>query len=337
MQLARIRLASQFLTAPSAEPLEQLVSRFGGLQGQDLPGVKWSVGIRAKHATLADVDRALTEGRLVRSSPMRGTLHLVAASDARWLVELTAPGNLKRAAYRSKQLELDEKTIARAMKVFEKALKNRAHLTRHELADALEHGKISAAGQRTYYLLWHATMRGLISSGAPRGKEPTFTLADHWLPRVKAPSDPAAELALRYFTTRGPATKDDFAWWSSLPAAQVRGAMEAVAPQLAHEDGLFWSKDVKPAPAKHALALPGFDEFLLGYTDRSAVLDATHAGKWCPGSNGIFMPFLVLDGRVVGLWNKKAELKPFTKLTATERERLDDAVQRSSKFALSAA
>lgn len=52
------------------------------------------------------------------------------------------------------------------------------------------------------------------------------------------------------------------------------------------------------------LLLPGFDEYLLGYTDRSAALAPEHANLTVPGGNGIFKATVVAGGRVAGTWRK---------------------------------
>ena len=59
-------------------------------QAQDLQAALWAIGLRVPGAGLADVRAALEDGSVVRSWPMRGTLHLVAPEDLRWMLDLTA-------------------------------------------------------------------------------------------------------------------------------------------------------------------------------------------------------------------------------------------------------
>ena len=335
---ARLRLRSQLLVDSPARTAGQAVAALAGLQGQDLEGAKWSIGLRVPGSTVAAVERAFLRGELVRSWPMRGTLHVVAAEDVRWLLALTAKGNLQRAAYRRKQLELDEKTTTKARRVFERALAGK-QLTREELAAALARAKISPEGQRTYHLLWDAAVHGLICSGPPRGKEQTFALLDEWVPSVRArPRDEAlAELARRFFTSRGPATLKDFTWWSGLPAAETKAGLGAVSATLEKREAggqTFWSKPgLAVATSPTALALPGFDELLLGYQDRSATLDPEYAPRICPGGNGVFQPTLVIDGRVVGTWRRATRaLELFAPLSRTKRRLADEALARYGTF-----
>ena len=316
------RLISQRLVGSTFKAAQQVVSWLGALQGQDFPGVTWAIGLRLPGSTESDVLRAFTEAKIVRTWVMRGTLHVVAAEDVRWMLELTAPSSVRRAAGRLRELSLDEQTLKKSRKVLLNALE-RAHLTRAELFAELERAGIETAAQRGVYCLWDASVHGLICSGAPRGKEQTFALLDEWLPatRKKTKEEAIVELARRYFQSRRPATLKDFAWWSGLSQREARAGFESIESAL----------DPEPAPprASSAFALPAFDEYLLGYQDRSAVIDARHVKRIFPGG-GTFMPSLLLDGRVVGGWRRASlELELFTK---TKRAPLEEAVQRYARF-----
>jgi hypothetical protein len=255
---------------------------------------------------------------------VRGTLHVVAAEDLRWMLELTAPANLRRAAGRHRELGLDEKILAKSRKVFAKALEQQ-HLTRDELFAELERAHLSTKGQRGYHLLWDAAVRGLICSGAPREKEQTFALLDEWIPPVKMRTrdEALAELARRYFQSRRPATLEDFAWWSGLSLREVR-----VVGKVLDEQAL--TPTLSRREREQAFALPAFDEYLLGYQDRSGVLDARFVKRVFPGG-GTFIPSLVLDGKVVGTWRRATlELETFAPLK--NEQALEEAVQRYAQF-----
>jgi hypothetical protein len=319
-----VRLHSQRLVGSTFTTPKQVVSWLGGMQGQDLASATWSIGLRLPGSVVADVEHAFATGALVRTWPMRGTLHVVAAEDLRWLISLTAKGNVKRAEYRRRQLDIDEKTLLKSEQTLHKELEGQ-QLTREELFTLLERAKISTGGQRGYHLLWHAAVNALLCYAAPRGKEQTFALLDDWLPPTKPKSHDEAltELARRYFQSRHPATLKDFTWWSGLPAKEARAAMESVQHEF----------DDDSSVQLPALALPGFDEYLLGYQDRSAVLDARHAGRIVPGGNGVFQPTVVLDGRVVGTWRRASrEVDLFVKLGKPQRRAVDDALARYAQF-----
>ena len=321
------RLENQALLHSSHKSAKSVVAWLGGLQGQDPESAKWSIGLRLPGSTKADIETAFTKGELVRTWPMRGTLFVVAAEDARWLIALTAPGNLKRAVYRRRQLELDDQTLTKSRKVLIKTLTGGHHRTREELADSLEHAKISTEGQRAYHLIWDAAVNGLLCYSAMRGKQHTFALLDEWLPKTKAkPRDEAlAELAKRYFQSRSPATLKDFTWWSGLTAREARQGFESM--------GEIRPSTSSSVESRTAFALPGFDEYVLGYADRAPVLDPRFADRICPGGNGVFQPTLVLDGHVVGTWKRATlALELFKKVKPAERRALEQAVERYAAF-----
>jgi hypothetical protein len=243
---------------------------------------------------------------------MRGTLHFIAPDDVRWMLALLTPRIITGAAPRYQELELDAATFARSEVLFSKALHGGKQLTRPEMMDVLEQGGISTAGQRGYHILGWAAQNSLICFGPRQGKQDSFVLLDEWLPAVKPLSrdEALAELAHRYFSGHGPATIHDFKWWSGLAAAEARAGLELVEAQLACEkfDGqTYWFSPSSPIPkaaSPSVYLLPGFDEYLLGYKDRSAVLNPVHATKVVPGANGMFKPIIVIDGRVVGTWQR---------------------------------
>ncbi|MBI5889154.1 MAG: AlkZ family DNA glycosylase [Nitrosomonadales bacterium] len=346
MNIGVLRLHNQQIAHTRCKTAEQAVAWLGGIQGQDFPGAKWSIGLRLPQAVDADINRALDERRIVRTWPMRGTLHIVAAQDVRWILALTSPKNLAGSQRRRDALELDDKTLARCREIFAKALGGGKQKSRVELYAALEDAGISTDGQRGYHILWNSALRGLICFAATTDKEQTFALLDEWVAPAKGKTrdEALAELALRYFTSRGPATLQDFIWWSGLGAAEARAGFEAIKSNLLQEkvDKLtYWMPPDTAVPGERAsiILLPGFDEYLLGYKDRSAVLDSAHAEKVCPGGNGMFASTIVIDGRVAGTWKravKKSSVEiiasPFDPISKTERRAFSEAAERYASF-----
>ena len=94
-----------------------------------------------------------------------------------------------------------------------------------------------------------------------------------------------------------------------------------------------------PKASNTVYLLPGFDEYMLGYTDRSASLDPLQTKKILPGNNGAFSATIVIGGRVVGTWKRvfqKQEVvitpSPFTPLSKTETRAFAAAAERYSHF-----
>jgi hypothetical protein len=267
--------------------------------------------VRMPGAREADIEQALADRSMVRTWPARGTLHFVAAADVRWMLHLLSPRNVARGAGRARQLGLDDDTFARSGEVLRRALKGGRQLPREALYQALEAAHISTAGQRGIHILGRLAQLGLICFGTRQGKQQTFALLDEWLPPAEPlPRDQAlAELARRYFASHGPATLADFVWWSGLTTADARAGVEMARPMLAAEDidgQTYWQPASAPDEATDppaACLLPAFDEYLVGYKDRSAVLDPRHV-KATNAGGGMLSPIIVVDGQVVGTWKR---------------------------------
>ncbi|MPV37128.1 winged helix DNA-binding domain-containing protein [Georgenia subflava] len=282
---------------------------------------------------------ALAVGEVVRSWPMRGTLHLVPAEDLGWMLSLTSERLIAGAARRRQQLGIDEPMLHRAAEVVQEALRGGGSLSRTELMALWERAGLLEAGQRGYHLLWNLSQRGLTCFGPLVGGEQRIVLLDEWVPRPRAleRDEALGEWALRYFRGHGPATRKDFMWWTKLTGKEVTAALAVARPQLEVIDVDGADHFLDPATpqlleenrraARGVLLLPGFDELILGYQDRSATLPAEHADRIVPGGNGMFRPTVVAGGRVVGTWRRtgsgtrrRIEAEPFTTFTqAVER------------------
>jgi len=306
------RLISQQIARPVFATPRDLVAWLVAVQAQDYAAVKWAAGLRlAGAATDASVERAIDEGAVLRTHALRGTWQLVAPADVRWMLELVASRLIAGYATRYRQLGLDAATFRRSNAVLRKALHGGAQLTRAELASALAGASISSAGQRLAHLLQRAELDTLICGGARRGKQFTYTLLENRAPdaypRLER-EEAFTELARRYFLSRGPATFDDFKWWSGLAPADARAGLETVKSSLASSivDGrTYWhGKDaVAQTPSRAAFLLPAFDEYLIAYRDRDAVLDPKYVKRLNAGG-GMLGTCVVLDGRVIGTWRR---------------------------------
>jgi hypothetical protein len=309
-EIARRRLVAQGLVPAAPNAPAEIVRRLGAVQAQDYLGALWAVGARVVDATQALVARALAEGRIVRTWPMRGTIHFVAPADVRWMLGLLTPRVVQRSQGRLRQLGIDAATLVASERVFVAALEGGRHLTRPELFGALRAAGIAPDGQRGIHIIGQLAQAGVLCFGAHAGKQATFTLLEEWVAPapVLARDEALAALAMRYFTSRGPATVYDFCWWSGLTVAEAKTAIALVAGELAaaqfEGQTYYYAEGDAPAEGDEPLLLPPFDEVLIAYRDRSASLDAAHSGLVAPGSNGIFNPIIVVDGRVVGTWRR---------------------------------
>lgn len=317
-----MRLRSLLLDGPPlGSPLE-VVTWFGAMQAQDLASGLWSLGLRLPGSTERDMLDALEQGAILRTWPMRGTIHLVPSEDAGWMTDLMGRRMLSAVARRHEQLGLTSADVDRATGVLTDALGGGRRLTRAAALAAITDAGISTEGQRGYHLLGYAAQTGVICIGPQMDGEQTFVLLDEWVPKPRrlGAREGVAELAHRYFRSHGPATVRDFAGWTGLGLGVTRTAIAdnegRLAPVLV--DGLeCWiavddAGDPPPRPGRTPVVLPGFDEFLLGYKDRGLVLPPGRFDDIVPGGNGVFRPTIVVDGVVRGTWRRTVKPKAVT-------------------------
>jgi hypothetical protein len=317
----------------------------GAVQAQDYLGSLWAIGARMEAAREDAVERAVADRTIVRTWPMRGTLHFVAAADVRWMLALLTPRVIAGQRTRHRQLELDQTAFDRGRDLLTRALEGGRQLTREAAYQALDAGGVSTAGQRGIHILQRLALDRLLCFAARQGKQPTFALLEEWVPAARhlERDEALAELAARYFTSHGPATVQDFTWWSGLTVADARKGIELAGPRLEREvveGATYWSAADAPAASPQpasAYLLPQYDEYTVAYRDRSAVLDPAQTGVI--SSNGIFYPILVLNGQVVGTWKrvvKKGEvsitLSPFSPLKKKEKHAFAAAAERYGEF-----
>ncbi len=231
----RVRMASQRLVAQSvpAGP-EAVVEWFGAVQAQDYEAALWALGVRLPGLRRAAVEAAVAGGAILRTWPMRGTLHFVAARDARWMLRTAGVRALRTSSQRWRMLGLDQQCADAAVEVFRGALEQTPLLTRSALLDALQAAGISAEGQRGYHLLWYAAQTGVTCVGPNQGGEQTFALLDTWAPQQRELDGDEAlgEFALRYFRSHGPATMQDFQRWTGLTVAASRTGLAVAGDAL---------------------------------------------------------------------------------------------------------
>jgi hypothetical protein len=361
-----LRMASLLLRTgpvrPHAGPADMadvagVVTWFGAMQAQDLNSTVWSLGVRLPGCTADDIAAALERREALRTWPMRGTVHLVPARDAGWMLELMGARALAGAAARRASLGLDETTADRAVRVLADVLAGGGRRTRAQCLAALAEAGIPSTGPLGYHLLWYASQRGVICIAPNVGKEQTFVRLDEWVPDPRRPDrdEALATIVVRYFRSHGPCTRQDFVRWTGLTATDAKRGIAAAGEQLAavRVDGREMWLDRSLLDGYRAagagwptgedgdgmLALPGFDEYLLGFADRSLMLADEHKDAIVPGGNGVFQPTIVRAGRVVGTWKRTArrnrvivDVRPLVRLRAADRARVEDALQPYGRF-----
>jgi len=312
------------------------------MQAQEFAYAKWSLAQRTTGMTEAMVDKAFAEGTILRTHLMRPTWHFVSAQDIGWLVELTAPRVKAVNAPYHRVNGLDDTIFNRANGLFEKALGDGKHLERKQMRAVLEAAGMELTNLQLGFVLGQSELDRVICSGAPHGKQQTYALLDLRAPDAKRldRDEAIAELALRYFTTRGPATLKDFAWWSGLTMGDgKRGAADAGISSEVIDGRAYYHAGwptVKTEPPRFDL-VQIYDEIGMAYTE------SRHHG-WIPGLDrpdpAPYPHSILLDGRLIGHWRRTLKGKTisfdthvFRRLDGMETEALEAAKQRFGEFA----
>jgi hypothetical protein len=341
--ITSLRLKNQQLLDSSFKKPEELVAWMGAVQAQDYAGCKWAVGVRTTGTTDSCIEQAIDNGKIIRTHVLRPTWHLTSPADIRWMLMLTAPRVHAFCAFGYRKMELNDAIFKRAHTVFIKALQGGKHLTRIELAAALQQAKIQTDELRMIHLLIHAELDALLCNGPRSGKQFTYALLDERVPPTKKikQEEALAKLTERYFNSHGPATLADYTWWSGLTAKDAQKGLELIGSTLVSEvvgEKTYWmtadTAAIKSKPS--VMLLPAFDEYTVAYKDRSLVMNESAAKKT---GNGIFKPLLIIDGQVKGLWKRndkkgssRVYLTSFEKLKDKENKKVKEEIKRYAGF-----
>jgi hypothetical protein len=347
--ICRRRLAAQHLVEPALDTPAAVVRALGAVQAQDYAGAKWAIAMRTPWMVRDSiVEQAMTDGSIIRTHVLRPTWHFVAPADIRWMLALTAPRVSAAMASYNKKLELDRAVFRRSNAALTRALRDGKYLTRTELAAALGRARVNVDGtQRLAHLVMQAELDAVVCSGPRRGKQFTYALLEERVP--PAPSrerdESLLELTTRYFATRSPATPNDFAWWSGLAVADAKKGIQMAGPRLEPTliDGrTYWlDPSARSATAKSPLVhlLPNYDEYFIGFKDRSAIAQRLQSATLTTGGDALIAHVIVIDGQLVGGWKatpgKKATvvtLNVLTRLTRAEARAITSAVTAYSTF-----
>ena len=347
-EICRRRLAGQFLTTAGPVSGADVVRVLGAVQAQDYAGAKWAVAQRTTGRTDAEIEHELETGQILRTHVLRPTWHFVTPSDIRWMLELTGPRVAAMMAPVNRRLELDQSLYRRAFRVFTRALRGGNSLTRSELAGALTRAGIAgASGQRLGHLMMQAELDAVVCSGPRRGKQFTYALLEERAPTVPALArdEALAELTRRYFATRGPATPRDFAWWSGLTVTDARrgiALLDSALERLSIGETDYWLATDAPRLPRKALTaqlLPNYDEYFIGFRDRSAIGQRVRATSTVTGGSALIPHVIVVNGELVGVWRRAFEkdrvvvtLDAHTALTRREADRVAGEARRFGRF-----
>jgi hypothetical protein len=343
--IAYYRLINQQIAATKHTTPKELVSWMGAMQAQDYAMVKWAVGVRLPNASEQLIEKALANGDILRTHLMRPTWHLVSSDDIYWMLELTAPKLKTQSKNRDSSMGLDEASIAKSNKLIEKALQGGKHLTRDEIMVYHSEAGLNVNDNRPAHYMMRAEYDGLVCSGATINKKSTFALLEEIVPKPQPikREEALARLAQKYFLSHSPATLADFVWWSGLSVTEARKALESVKTKFIQEkidDEIYIISnsftDITETPS--AFLLPAFDEYLISYKNRSAVITPQNQPR-AYNNFGTFKPTIVVNGQVTGIWRKtvrnkkiQVETELFHPHSKAETEMIELATQKYERF-----
>lgn len=347
LDIPSYRLHNQRLSTTNFKTPQAVVQWLGAVQAQDYAGAKWALAQRMTDTTDSALDQAFADGSILRTHLLRPTWHLITPQDIRWLLALTAPRVHAVSAYMYRQSGLDKAIFKKSNAALEKALRGGKQLTRTELASKLDQTGIPAEGFRLGYLMMYAELEGLICSGARRGKQFTYALLEERVAPVKTLHrvEALAELISRYFATRGPATLQDFTMWSGLTLTDAKNGIEMVKSQFVNEvvnGQTYWFPDSAPpqqAKSPTAYLLPNYDEYFIGFKDRSAIGEVAKRAGIKGDDPALIAHIIILDGQIVGGWRRTlkkeevlVEASLITKLNKAEERAVANAAERFGRF-----
>jgi hypothetical protein len=348
-EILRRRLDNHHLVRQRVHEPRHMVGWLGAIQSQDYSGALWAVALRVKGASLESLQCAFNRGEILRTHVLRPTWHFVAPEDIRWMVALTGARIRRSMAGRERDLGMDPTLVSRANDAITRVLEGGRALTRSELGVALTEAGIDwhNDGGLLAHLASTAELAAIICSGPLKGTQHTYALLDERVPpaRILSRDEAVVELVCRYFSSHGPATLNDFAWWSGLTVADARFGLAALETRFTSQevgDLTYWfdpEAEAGRTDARGLLLLPNFDEFTVAYRSRGLFYAREIVYRPGPRYDAPFGNVIVREGVVLGIWKRsvrKAQLtiEPewFNPPSRKETGAFDEAVARYAAF-----
>lgn len=352
-ELLNYRLVNQQISETVFDTPQDVVSWMVAMQAQEYAMAKWAIALRLKGVTDQDVEKAFDDGLILRTHVMRPTWHFVTPADIRWLIGLTAPRIEASMAFYNRELGLDRRLFNKCNNQIISALEGGNQLTREALTVELAHVGIALDGRRMAHIMMQAELDCIVCSGGRQGNQFTYALFDERVPATgpMQREEALAMLAQRYFSSRGPATIKDFSVWSGLTLTDAKKGAAAIN-SAAFLKQRFADKEYllplqKPAvffnraatPLSKSFLMPDYDEYGMGYIDRSAILNPTTSSGNIHRNNPVFNRMIIVDGLIEGTWKRTIKGKslhvetfPFTALNKKKSATVAKAVSRFTKF-----
>lgn len=344
--IAHLRLQNHQIVESGYRTPAKIVDYFACIQAQSLTEASWAIGSRLKSAHHDTVLESIQDDSIIRTWLLKANLNLVTKQDVAWITDLIQPHIKKALEPRLEKAELDASTVLNSQEIIFRELKQHEVISQQQLFKVLTDQGISVEGERGYLLLALAAVEKLVVCAAGRSKESEFTLFDSVVKdgiRLGR-KEGLAELARRYFNSRGPALLQDFVWWSGLPFEDIKETIKEISSELSVVkcDGKLYFMTSNVAKREKSVSLqmlPAFDEYLFAYLDRTPVLDPRFSKAFIPQPNSPLPRILVSRAEIVGTWSlniaeQKVQLqtRPFRPLLPQEEAEVAEAGKKYLEF-----
>lgn len=343
--IADFRLANHQLSSTDYTKPCQIVAHFGAMQAQDFASGKWAIGARLDGCTEEQIHEAFNKGEILRTHILRPTWHFVVPENIRWMLQLSAKRIIQSMKSRDRELGLYDEVYATCFRMIEKAFEKDDNITRDGLLKILHDAEMKVNSSQMNHIVIAAEANAIICSGVMCGKTQTYALLEKRVPPTKplCKEETLAKLAQIYFSGHGPATLHDFVWWSGLSVGEARQGLEAIQADFVSETidrQKYWIPNIhlqQPDKNRQLHLLPAFDEYIVGYKDRTAVLTSENHRK-AISSNGVFRPVVIKNGKAISLWKKATSgknfitLAPFEPIDHETQQQIDTATRRFQAF-----
>lgn len=345
--ILKIRLHNQLLTGSALKEAHKIVSYMGAMQSQAFEMAKWGIGIRLKGSTNNDIEESINAGKIIRTHILRPTWHFIDAEDLHWMSELSIPKIRPAFVGYAKYHGIEESLFIRTNRIIEKLLADGNHMTRLEISEFLIKEKIIPNNDFASTIMSRAEIDRIVCSGKLKNGKSTYALIHEWVPKTNSSlsrEEALERLGRKFFTSHGPATLQDFIWWSGMTLTDARKIIELIKHDFICEEingRLFWMKNdiqIPPKDTESTLILPPFDEFVVSYKDRSELIEDKHYNKVMT-KNGLFSPTVMLNGKIIGSWKKttnkgniNVELSFFEKTTKKTASLFNEIINEFCKY-----
>ncbi|MEA2322255.1 MAG: hypothetical protein QOD81_2105 [Solirubrobacteraceae bacterium] len=305
-----------------------------GVHAQLMSSAELALWARVEGLRPGDLGRALWEERtLVRTWAVRGTLHLLPASEfGLWLAALGTYRHYLRPSW-FKAFGISPEELEALIAAVSEALRDRT-LTRTELAVQVTQvtgsPELSAKLEESWgAYLKPAAFQGHLCFAPSAGQNVRFTHPSTWLAELEIadPGTAVAEVTRRYLHAYGPASREDYGRWWGISPAEALTRLRALGDELTEVDvdgrrGFMLAADAAEAAGREATGsvrlLPAFDPYVVGSSrDDVDVLAAEHKAR-VHRPQGWISPVLLVEGRIEGVWRHErgggrlaVEIRPF--------------------------